>query len=132
MRMILPYPCSSNRYWRSFAVKRRGTDHYRAIVSVSKDALAYKRECAWIAKAAGARPISGTVELRVLLVPANRVCVDLDNALKVAIDALKGIAYEDDSQVYRIVAERAAPDGRARLEVEALAYDIPLALERVA
>jgi crossover junction endodeoxyribonuclease RusA len=129
---VLPYPVSANRYWRSFAVKRRGANRHSAIVALSDEARSYKSECAWIAKAAGAKPLSGTVELRITLVPANRVCMDLDNALKVTIDALKGIVYEDDAQVYRIVAERLAPDGKARLEVEALPFDMPLALERAA
>jgi crossover junction endodeoxyribonuclease RusA len=103
------------------------------VTAPSDEAKRFKRDCGWIAKAAGARtPMTGPVELRILLVPANRVCMDLDNALKVTIDALKGIVYEDDSQVYRIVAERLAPDGRARLEVEALPFDMPLALERAA
>jgi len=43
--------------------------------------------------------------------------LDLDNALKVTIDALKGIAYVDDAQVWRLSAERMEPDGEARIEV---------------
>lgn len=60
--------------------------------------------------------------------------MDLDNALKVSIDALKGIVFADDSQVYRIVAERADPDpaGGARLEVEILPLVMPTALEAAA
>ena len=128
MKLILPYPVSANRYWRSLVPR----GHKRAIVVVSDEARAYKQECAWRAKHAGARPMTGTVELRVKLVPANRVCMDLDNALKVTIDALKGVVYADDAQVYRIVAERADPDGRARLEVEILPLRILTALEAAA
>lgn len=109
----LPYPVSANRYWRSYAVKGR------AMVVVSDEARSYRTQCGWIAKAAGLRiPMQGEIELVITLVPANRVCMDLDNALKVIIDAMKGIAYEDDSQVRKITAERKPPDGQgARVEL---------------
>lgn len=121
----LPYPVSANRYWRSYAVKGR------AMVVVSDEAKSYRSQCGWIAKAAGMRtPLEGEIELTIALVPANRVCMDLDNALKVVIDALKGIAFVDDAQVRRILAERLPPDGHgARVEVtvrERLPDEIPL------
>ena len=129
MRLILPYPVSANRYWRTIVAKKQ----QRAITFVSDEAKSYKAECGWRAKAAGWKPLIGPVELRVRLVPKNGVCMDLDNALKVTIDALKGIVYGDDAQVYRIVAERAEADPRgARLEVEAMPYLMPLALEAAA
>jgi len=122
VKLVLPYPVSANRYWRSVVVQRRdGPKKPRAVTFVSDEAKAYKAECGWRAKAAGCRPMGGTVELRIVLVPKNRVCMDLDNALKVTIDALKGIVYADDAQVYRIVAERHPPDAEgARVEVEAM------------
>lgn len=130
MKVILPYPVSANRYWRTVVAHRRdGPKKPRALTFVSDEAKAYKTECAWRAKAAGLKPLAGPMELRVRLVPANRVCMDLDNALKVTIDAMKGIAYGDDAQVYRIVAERGDPDGKARLEVEVLPMRVPMALE---
>lgn len=135
MKLILPYPVSANRYWRSVVVQRRdGPKKPRAVTFVSEEAKAYKEECAWRAKSAGCRaPISGLVELRIALVPKNRVCMDLDNALKVTIDALKGIVYGDDSQVFKITAERRDPDPTgARLEVEILSLVMPIALEKVA
>lgn len=130
MKVLLPYPVSANRYWRTVIAKKQ----QRAITFVSKEAEAYKLECGWRAKQAGFRvPLVGAVELRIRLVPKNRVCMDLDNALKVTIDALKGIVYADDAQVYRIVAERADPDpAGARLEVEAVSLFIPTALEAAA
>jgi len=127
MKLILPYPVSANVYWRTIVAKLQ----QRAITFVSDEAKAYKRECGWLAKAAGLRsPLAGPVELRVALVPKNRVCMDLDNSLKVVIDALNGIAYADDAQVYRIVANRMEPDPRgARLEIEVLPLALPMSLE---
>lgn len=118
MKLILPYPVSANRYWISFYAKHVK----RVFTGPTKEAKAYKRDAAQLAKAQGVRVIAeGLVELRVRLVPANRICMDLDNALKVTIDALKGIAYADDNQIWRIHAERDEPDGgHARVEVEIL------------
>jgi crossover junction endodeoxyribonuclease RusA len=121
---------SANRYWRTIIAKKQ----QRAITFVSEEAKRFKRECGWRAMEAGFRtPLAGAVELRFRLVPKNRVCMDLDNALKVSIDALKGIIYGDDAQVFKIVAERADPDPRwARLEVEILPLALPTALEAAA
>lgn len=128
-RLILPPPVSSNRYWRSFVPK----GWTRAVVVLSDEAKAYKREAGWLAKAAGIRvPLTGPVEVRVVHYPRDRRLLDLDNALKVALDALNGIAYEDDKQVCKITAERRAPHGEARLEVEVLPYTVPMELEAAA
>lgn len=127
MKLVLPYPVSANRYWRSFVPK----GWTRAVVHLSDEAKAYKREAGWLSKAAGVRLVKeGALELRIRLVPKNRVCMDLDNALKVTLDALKGIAYADDDQVWKLTAERCEPDGAdARIEVEILALQLPMALE---
>jgi len=128
--LTLPYPISANRYWRSRAVKGVSMTY------VSPEARAYKQQVAWLAKAAGVRqPISGRVCVSYVLYPkrpqdwAKRAekdplgwddtvaCLDLDNAQKVLFDALKGVVIEDDKWVRRIEAERAEPDGEARLVV---------------
>lgn len=131
VKLVLPWPISANRYWISFY----GHKAKRVFTAPSKDADAYKEECGWRAKEAGVRtPFTGPVTLNFLLVPENKICLDLDNALKVAIDALKGIVYEDDRQVYRIVAERceADPVRGKRLEVEILPYILPFSMEEAA
>jgi crossover junction endodeoxyribonuclease RusA len=128
VKLVLPYPISANRYWMSFWAKNLK----RVITGVTKEAEAYKEECKWLARAAGVRTaFTCHVALNVLLIPENKVCMDLDNALKVTIDALKGIVYEDDNQVMRIVAERADADpvGGKRVEIEVLPYMMPLPLE---
>lgn len=103
---------------------------------VSAEAKAYKQQVGWLAKAAGIRqPIAGRVAVSYTLYPkrpldwAKRaskdpaawddgvLCIDLDNAQKVLFDALKGVVIEDDKWVRRIEAERAEPDGEARLVV---------------
>lgn len=128
--LVLPYPVSANRYWRTRVVKGI------AMTYVSAEAKDYKREVAWLVKAAGIRqPINGRVAVSYVLYPKRPLdwskraakdpagwddgvqCLDLDNCQKVLLDALKGVAFEDDKWVRRIDAERAEPDGEARLVV---------------
>lgn len=130
--LTIPYPVSANRYWRSYVPR----GHRRAIVVLSEEAKSYKSEVGWIAKEAGIRsPLIGRVAMTIKLYPGlpkdaeKRMrklgdgwddgvrSIDLDNALKVLIDSLKGIAYADDKQVWRIAAERMEPDGQARAVV---------------
>lgn len=127
MKVTLPYPVSSNRYWRSF----RGRDGH-AVVVLSDEAIAFKTQVGWLVKAAGLRsPIQGMIELRMVLHPLQRKtittkeirCMDLDNALKVTIDAMNGVAYEDDKKIRRIVAERGDPVQGGAMTVEILRYE---------
>ena len=101
--LSLPYPISTNRYWRTFRNRQ----------IVSKEAVAYKARVAAIAAENGIKPTAKTVSLTVQLVPksnkdgsASKVCLDLDNCLKVCLDALQGAAYENDNQVEEIHAKR--------------------------
>lgn len=144
VRLVLPPPLSANRYWRSF-VPWRGT---RAIVVVSDEAKAYRRDVLKLALAAGVRkPITGRVSLGVKLYPARPLdwakraakdpdgwddtvrSIDLDNALKVLLDALKNVAFEDDAWVRRIDAERCEPDERGARVVVTVS---PIIRERIA
>lgn len=131
--LVLPYPVSANRYWRSF-VPKGGT---RAITVPSDEARAYKEEVAWRARLAGIRvPLTGRVALHVKLFPARPQdwakrtsknpdgwdddvrCIDLGNCEKVLCDALNRVAWDDDKQIRRMVLEREEPDDKgARLEV---------------
>lgn len=91
--ITLPYPPSANRYWRNF----------RGRMVISAEAKAFKEQAAWIAKASGAQMITGAVSMLVdIYRPAKRG--DLDNTLKVTIDSLQGIFYENDSQIVEIHA----------------------------
>lgn len=121
--MTLPYPISANRYWRTRVAGKL------AITYVSAEAKAYKEDVAWRVKMAGIKaPIAGRVAIGVQLYP-NRPqdwekrmrrdpltwddtvqCIDVDNANKVLLDSLKGVAIDDDKWVRRIIAERMEPD----------------------
>lgn len=131
IRLTLPIPPSSNRYWATRVMGRR------AITYVTSEAKAYREDVAWRARLAGVQPIDGRVALTIHLYPhrpqdwAKRQrkapetwddtvrAIDLGNCEKVLSDALNGVAWIDDSQHRRIVLERMPPDERgARVEVE--------------
>ena len=133
--ITLPYPLSANKYWRPV----HSGNHITIVPT--KDAKAYKERVAWLARAAGVRaPIEGRVAFHVRLYP-NRPqdwqtrqrkmgatwddsvqCIDLDNANKVLLDALKGVAIVDDKWVRKLHCERMEPDGGdARVMVAVIA-----------
>lgn len=131
----LPYPISSNKYWRPVHIGNHIT------IVPTKDAKEYKALVGWTAKAAGVRaPITGRVSIDIQLFPgrpqdyAKRMrtlgdlwdddvrCIDLDNANKVLLDALKGVAIDDDKWVRSITSERMEPDGEARVIVTIRPY----------
>lgn len=106
-RLVLPMPPSTNRYWRNF----------RGITVISEEAKAYKAGAAESAKAQGATVLDCPVSVTVW-VYRGRKAGDLDNRLKVVLDALQGICYANDDQIVEIHAYRHDDKGNARIEVE--------------
>lgn len=112
----LPYPISANRYWK----------HFKGRSIVSKEAVAYKSQIAVIV---GRAPIDNHVCLSIELLPkltksgeASKVCLDLDNCLKVALDALQGCLYVNDNQVRKIKLQYGEPvkDGGLLIRYEVM------------
>lgn len=111
MNLELPYPPSANRYWRVWrgrAVKSDEAREYQAKVR-----RLYAR----------ARPLAGPVSVTLEVYrPIKRG--DLDNSLKVTLDALKGVAFLDDAQVKRLTAtQHDATKATARVEVRVVPLD---------
>lgn len=129
IELTLPYPISANRYWGTRVVKVKATGKFMPMVYVTSEAEDFKEQVGWLCRAAGVRaPLPGRVSLTVQLYP-NRpqdfktrmrkhgdawddtvMCIDLDNANKVLLDAIKGIVIEDDKWVRRLSSERMEPD----------------------
>lgn len=91
--MQLPYPPSSNRYWRKFRNK----------IVKSDEARNYQQEIGWLARCAGVECIEDDVAVSLHIYRPIRKG-DLDNRIKVVLDALQGIAYENDNQVRELHA----------------------------
>lgn len=106
MKIVLPIPPSANRYWRM----------WRGHMAISDEARAYKSGARLRAWSQGARPIAGLVSVSLTLYRAERRG-DLDNRIKVSLDALQGVAYENDSQVKEIHARMEDDPSNPRLVV---------------
>ena len=134
--LTLPYPISANRYWATRTIPAKGARRAMAMTYVTPEAKAYKEQVQQLVRSAGLTElITGRVQLDVQLYPHRPLdwqtrqrklgaawddgvqCLDLDNANKVLLDALKDVAIEDDKWVRRIVSERMEPDGEARVVV---------------
>ena len=104
--MMMPYPISTNVYWRNF----------RGRMVRSSAANAYKDEVGWIARANKVVLITTPIRVMMTLHPPrpqdaekrekkDRLWglgvrrIDIDNAQKVVLDALQGIAYDNDRQI---------------------------------
>lgn len=106
IELLLPYPPSANRYWRT---DRGGKPH------LSDEARAFRKKVKQ--RYGGEDPLTCAVGVTLLLHRPQR-SGDLDNFLKVTLDALKGIAFEDDSQVQEIVARRYEDKANPRVVVK--------------
>lgn len=106
IRLTLPLPPLLNRYYR--------TD--RGITHLSDDGRAFKRDVFVIAKAAGVVPLQGAVRVRID-VYRKRKAGDVDGYCKSVLDALNGLAYDDDSQVVELLVRRFDDKANPRAEV---------------
>lgn len=121
--LTLPYPISSNRYWRPVKLGTHIT------IVPTKEAKLYKATVASTARAMGiTTPIEGRYKMEIWLYP-NRpqdwkkrmrdcgdawsdsvLCLDLGNCEKVLSDALNGVAFIDDKWARQIIMMRMEPD----------------------
>lgn len=107
MQITLPEPPSANRYWRT----------YRGKVVPSTEAKRYKAAVALLASRS--KPIPAGTPCSVLIRWYRGIrSGDLDNRIKVLLDALKGLAFEDDGQVVELHAYRHDDAGNPRVEVD--------------
>lgn len=128
--LTLPYPISANRYWATRVVTSAGK-RPMAMTYVTPEAKSFKADVLRIARATGiTAPITGRVKLEIWLYPSRPqdwerrvrklganwddgvMSIDLDNANKVVLDALKEVAFDDDKWVRQLLAQRMEPDGK--------------------
>jgi crossover junction endodeoxyribonuclease RusA len=111
MKITLPYPPSSNRYWRW--VKTHFTR--------SAEAKKYIEYVGWEFQSRDLHPVQGEISVTMhLFRPAKRG--DLDNRIKIVLDAMQGFAYINDNQIREIHAVLHDDKAHPRLEVEVLSY----------
>src|SRR5690606_34700462 len=93
--LTLPYPPPLNNLYATVRGRR----------VLSKDGRRYKAAVLGITAGRGIERLQGPVRVKVD-VYRPRKAGDLDNTLKVLLDSLTGIAWEDDRQIVRIEAAR--------------------------
>lgn len=124
--IIASWPPSANRLWR---LPTRGPLRGRALLS--KEARQYKAEIEmeW-RKAGDAPPHKGPIVAQMYAFPPDRRRRDLDNTIKIALDCLKGQAYDDDSQIVALSIERgpALTQTKGVIMVELYAATVPESL----
>lgn len=94
-RLELPWPPSVNAMYATVRGNR----------VLSREGRDFKDAVAAIARAVSIQQYIGDVTVNVYLYRP-RKSGDVDNFLKATLDSLTGIAYADDGQIRRIVAER--------------------------
>ncbi len=105
--LTLPYPPSSNRYYRN----------YRGRMVRSQEAEAYRIGVGWQCNIAGIEPLTGNLRITLNFYRPAKMG-DLDNRLKQLFDCLQGYAYLDDKQITEIHAYRREDKKNPRVEIE--------------
>ena len=106
-KLELPYPISTNRYWRNF----------RGMTVKSKEARDYKSVVTSLATNLDIEPLSGAVHVEITYHPKKPKTYkggpvrsfDLDNVCKVALDSLNAIAWHDDKQITFLAIAKGEP-----------------------
>jgi Holliday junction resolvase RusA-like endonuclease len=106
-RLTLAYPPSANRYWRVF----HGT------VVRSEEATRYKTYVMLLCNQLEIAMLRGEVKVSLTFYRPQK-SGDLDNRIKIVLDALQGQAYADDKQIVEIHALRMDDKLNPRVEVE--------------
>lgn len=96
----LPIPPSLNRTYRIGKLGAKG----RGVMFKTGEAKLYAFQVGNICRKGGAYPLEGPVSVS-LVIYRPRKAGDLDNYLKVLLDALQGALYRKDSQIRKLVAE---------------------------
>lgn len=103
----VPYPPSANRYWR----------HTNGRIYRSSEASDYIGDVAFEAARQRVQCITGRVAVSLRIYRPLR-SGDLDNRLKVLLDALSGIAYDDDADIVELHAYRLDDKHDPRVEIK--------------
>jgi crossover junction endodeoxyribonuclease RusA len=109
--LTLPFPPSSNRYWR----------HGQGRTYKSEQARQYQESTAWIARLAGATLHSGKVGMELRFFHTGYKG-DLDNLQKILLDSLEGVLYNNDRQIRELHAYLA--DSKTDPRVEATVWPL--------
>lgn len=101
---VLPFPPSSNTYWRHYAQPLRGGKHMVKVL-ISKKGREFRSQV--ISEVGICKPLTGKLLVRMELFLPDRRRRDVDNYSKALLDALTHCkVWEDDSQIYRLEIQK--------------------------
>ncbi len=106
-RFELDYPPSVNAYWRAVG----------GMVLVSSRGRAYRDTAGYRALAQRVRVQDGPLCVSIWAYRPRR-SGDVDNVAKAILDALKGVAWADDSQITELHLYRRDDKARPRVEIQ--------------
>lgn len=93
----LPYPPSTNTYWRNVGGR----------VLISAKGRAFRHDVWAIVKESGAEKLTGRLEVALQLTMPDKRRRDIDNVFKALLDALEHAgAYENDNQIDKLSVVR--------------------------
>src|SRR5262245_3875154 len=96
----LPYPPSINHYWRRVGPR----------TLISREGRRFRQRVMAILSAQRVEALAGPLAVEVEIHPPDHRRRDIDNLQKALLDALQhGGAYQDDSQVVRLVIVKREP-----------------------
>lgn len=118
VKLTLGFPPSNNHYKRHFCTKRENKNGDHVIsAALTERAKQFKYDAGYLAKAAGCRAYEGPIHV-IIDAYCPQTTTDIDNIPKMVFDALNHVAWEDDSQVVRLLISRHLDPRRPRLELE--------------
>jgi len=113
----LPWPPSVNRYYRHVSLKGRHA------TLISREGRLFRNKVAEYCLINQTPTMTGQLDLSVYLEPPDKRIRDVDNSLKSLLDALQHAkVIENDSQIYRLEAIKAAPHKGGRVTVTIIPY----------
>jgi crossover junction endodeoxyribonuclease RusA len=105
-------PKSTQHIYRTACRGRYPTMYMTPEGKALKEAYQWEAKAQWKGK-----PLEGDIEVSITLYFGTKRRADLDNFNKLSLDALTGVAYEDDSQIAALHLRRAYDKDNPRIEI---------------
>lgn len=100
---------------------RLGYRGRKAYIYTPEETVAYEELVRFVGRTHIGQPLAGPLEMRIVAYFRDGRQPDLSNVAKAIEDGLNTVAYEDDRQIKRLVAEiRRDEDERAEVEIRPL------------
>ena len=111
MKLIIPYPPSVNRYWRT----------HNGRMLISREGRQYRQDVQATLCYSPREPFIDRLDVEIEIHPPDHRRRDIDNVLKAILDSLQHAGvYEDDSQIDKLTVERmsvSAPAGHVVVRI---------------